>query len=152
MDELDIKILNVLQENGRITNANLAQTVGLSPSATSERVRRLEENGFIDKYVAVVSPEKINKAVHAFVFVTLEAHHADIIEGFAKAVDEIEDVLECYHISGQSDYMLKVAVRDIPEYEKFLRERLTKVTGIDRLNTAFVLRNMKKSYKYKIEK
>lgn len=152
MDEMDVKILNVLQENGRITNAQLAATVGLSPSATSERVRRLEEAGYIEKFVAIINPVRINKSVHAFIFVTLEAHHADIIETFMKSVEALDDVLECYHISGQSDYMMKVAVRDIPEYERFLREKLTKIPGIDRVNTSFVLKNFKKSYKYNLGK
>lgn len=149
-DVVDKKILEILQESGRITNYDLSQKIGMSPSATSERVKRLEDDGVIDKYVAMLNKAKIEREVTALIFVQIVAHQSDPIQQFVKSLDGLEEIMECHHVSGDADFMLKVAVKDIPAYEDFLLNKLTKVQGISKLNTSFVLNTYKFSTKYPI--
>jgi Lrp/AsnC family leucine-responsive transcriptional regulator len=139
LDRIDLRILDVLQENGRITNAQLAGTVGLSPSRTLERVRRLEQRGVIRKYVALVDPEALDRGTLAYVQVSLSAHDEQAILRFIEAVNEIPEVLECHHIAGDFDFLLKVRVKNIPEYQKFTLSRLSSLEGTRTFGTYFVL-------------
>jgi len=144
LNPLDIKILEILQENGRISNVQLAGEVGLSPSAVLERVRKLEERGFIKKYAAIVDNKKVGLATVAFVAVSLNLHQKDAIENFHRFVQECAKVLECYHLAGAEDYLLKVYSKDIDDYEDFLLNTLTRTKGIDRIRTMFVLSTLKR--------
>jgi Lrp/AsnC family leucine-responsive transcriptional regulator len=147
LDHIDLKILDLLQDNGRITNARLAKEVGLSPPPMLERVRKLEKNGVIQKYVALVNPKKLDRGTVAFVAVSLRLHRQDAIQEFVAEIQKIPEILECYHIAGEEDYLLKIAIKDIAEYEKFLREKLTQFSGISKIRTYFILRTLKQETK-----
>lgn len=150
LDEVDKKILSILQEEGRITNARLAERIGISPSPTLERVKKLEQAGIIRKYVALVAPEKINKGTMALVHVSLAGHQLDSLEHFIKRIKALPEVLECYHISGEDDFLLKVAVSGIEDYREFVVNRLTGIGGISKIRTSFVLDTVKNATKYEI--
>jgi Lrp/AsnC family leucine-responsive transcriptional regulator len=151
LDQTDKKILNLLQENGRITNAQLAKEVGLSPPPMLERVRKLEKNGIIKKYVALVDPKKLDRGTIAFVAVSLRFHRQDAIQEFVTEIQKIPEVLECHHITGEEDYLLKVVIKDIAEYERFLLEKLTRFSGISKIKTFFILSTLKQETKIPIE-
>jgi Lrp/AsnC family leucine-responsive transcriptional regulator len=151
IDGIDKKILDLLQDNGRITNAQLAKEVGLSPPPMLERVRKLEKNGIIRKYVALVDPKKLNRGTVAFVAVSLRFHRQDDIQEFVIEIQKFPEVLECHHIAGEEDYLLKVIIRDIEEYERFLREKLTRFSGISRIKTYFILNTLKQETKIPVE-
>jgi Lrp/AsnC family leucine-responsive transcriptional regulator len=141
---VDRRILEILQAQGRIPNVQLAAEVGLSPSAVLERVRKLEERGIIGKYVTLLDNRKIGLGTIAFVGVTLHHHQTDAIRNFSRFVGESDKVLECYHVAGGEDYILKVYARDIDDYEHFLLSSLTKTRGVDRVTTMFVLSTLKR--------
>ncbi|UCF05561.1 MAG: Lrp/AsnC family transcriptional regulator [bacterium] len=141
---LDRKILDVLQAQGRISNVQLAAEVGLSPSAVLERVRKLEKRGIIDRYVALLDHKKVGLGTVALVAVSLNLHQKNSIENFHAFVEKCTKVLECYHIAGVEDYILKVYSRDVDDYEDFLLNELTRTKGIDRVMTMFVLSTLKR--------
>jgi len=151
IDQIDKKILNLLQDNGRITNSQLAKEVGLSPPPMLERVRKLEKNGIIRKYVALVDPKKLGRGTVAFVAVSLRFHRQDAIQEFVIEIQKFPEVLECHHIAGEEDYLLKVIIRDIEEYERFLRDKLTRFSGISRIKTYFILNTLKQDTKIPVE-
>jgi len=130
LDETDVQILNLLQNDGRITNAELAKRVGLSPPSVLQRVRALEKSGLIRSYVAILEPERLGLRITALVMISLSLHQEQPIERFRRAIQEIPEIIECYHVSGDFDFLLKVVVRDMRAYEVFLREKLSKITGL----------------------
>ena len=140
----DKRILEVLQNQGRIPNVQLAAEVGLSPSAVLERVRKLEERGVIKKYVAIIDNKRVGLGTVAFVAVSLNLHQKDSIENFHRFVGGCAKVLECHHVAGTEDYLLKVYSRDIDDYEHFLLNALTRIAGVDRVRTMFVLSTLKR--------
>jgi Lrp/AsnC family transcriptional regulator, leucine-responsive regulatory protein len=139
LDETDIRLLEILQTDGRITNADLAKAVGLSAPSVLQRVRILETAGLIRGYVALLDAEKLGKKLTAWLNVSLSLNEAQPVERFRKAVMEIPEVVEVYNITGDYDFLLKVSARDMRHYEQILREKITKVRGIGKLNTSFVL-------------
>ena len=139
LDETDVQILNLLQNDGRITNAELAKRVGLSPPSVLQRVRALEKAGLIRNYVAILEPERLGLRITAIVMIGLSLHQEQPIERFRRAIQEIPEITECYHVSGDFDFLLKVVVRDMRAYEVFLREKLSKIKGIGKITTNFVL-------------
>lgn len=141
---VDKKILEILQKNGRIPNVQLASEVNLSPSAVLERVRKLEEKGIIKNYTAIVDHKKVGLGTVAFVAVSLNLHQKDAIENFHRFVGECAKVLECYHLAGAEDYLLKVYSQNIDDYEDFLLNTLTRTKGVDRVKTMFVLSTLKR--------
>ena len=142
-DEIDKKILNILQERGRITNANLAAEVGLSPPPMLERVKKLEKNGVIDKYVALLNPQNIDKSTIVFVSLTVERHRLKSFDLVNQQLNKFPEVLECYHISGEEDYLIKVVVKDVQEYEQFLLKKLAAIPAISRIKSNVVLSTIK---------
>jgi DNA-binding Lrp family transcriptional regulator len=143
IDEIDRAILGLLQADGRMTNADLARAVGLSPAATHARVRRLERDGLIRGYVALVDRERAGFDLLCFVSVSLQLHRPTLVASFPKRVAEMPEVLECHHVTGESDYLLKVAVRGRHELERFIVHRLTPIPGVARIQTSLVLRELK---------
>lgn len=139
----DVEILEVLQADGRISNRDLAAKVALSPSPCWRRVRTLEEDGVIERYVALLAPEKLDLAVIAFAHVSLTDHHPESVEEFDAAVDRAPEVLECYMTSGEHDYMLKVITADMASYEHFLSDKMLRLPSVRTVNTGFVLRRKK---------
>lgn len=145
IDKTDKKILEILQNDAYITNVELASRVGISPPAMLERVKRLEKSAIIKRYVALVDSHKVGKGTTALVSVSLTAHQLASIAAFTTAIAKLDEVLECHHIAGDHDFLLKVCVKDILSYEKFILEKLTKIKGVDRINTTFVLSTVKYS-------
>jgi len=144
-DEIDTAILEKLQKNGRITNAQLANEVGISPSAMLERVKRLERTGVIRKYVAIVDPEKIGRNMFGLVSVSLAAHQYSSINRFESEISKLSEVLECYNIAGEYDFLIKIICSSMKEYQEFLIKKLTKIEGIDKVHTNFILSTVKHS-------
>ena len=140
LDALDQKILGALQDNGRMTNQELADQIGLSPSPCLRRVRQLEAGGVIARYVALVDPESVGLSVTAFVRVRLDQQDDRHLAAFEAAVADFPEVMECYLMSGDADYQLRVLVRSLSQFEDFLRYRLTRVKGVANVTTSFALR------------
>jgi Lrp/AsnC family leucine-responsive transcriptional regulator len=142
-DEIDGMILKILQNEGRLTNVELASRVGLTPPPTLARVKRLEEAGLIARYVALVDQEKLGLPVTAFVHVIHKEHNQETSRAFLAAVAGLPEVLECHHIAGDEDFLLKVVAASPLDYEKFVLEKLTAIEGVQRVKTTFVLSSPK---------
>jgi len=143
LDDTNRKILSILQSNGSITNAELARKVGLAPASTLERVRKLESSGVISAYVALVNNEKVGKPILAIVEITMSDHSAGSIRAFQEAVQEIPEILECYHVAGEKDFILKIVAADIPDYERLAVTKIAVIPNIGRVSTMFVLSTKK---------
>lgn len=149
-DEVDTKILQLLQADGRMTNADLAKNVGLTPPSALQRVRALEKAGLIKGYTALLDSERLGLRLTAFTFISLALHQDLAIERFRKSVSELGEVMECYNISGDFDFILKVLVRDIRSYEIFVREKLSRIKGVGKIQTSFVIGTPKQTTKIPI--
>ncbi|HLS67756.1 MAG TPA: Lrp/AsnC ligand binding domain-containing protein [Kiloniellales bacterium] len=143
LDRIDRRILRTLQEDGRLSNVELARRVGLSATPCLERVRRLERAGYIIGYRALLSPHKLDAALLAFVQVTLDRTTPDAFEQFRTTVVAMPEVLECHMVAGGFDYLLKVRVRDMGAYRRFLGETLTAIRGISQTHTYVVMEEVK---------
>jgi Lrp/AsnC family leucine-responsive transcriptional regulator len=144
LDGIDRAILRLLQQSGRMTNAALADAVGLTPTPMLQRIRKLEQLGVILRYAAVVDAEKVGRPVLAFVHVTLKSHEATVHQTLLDLVKDMPEVMECHHIAGDEDFLLKVAMQSIPELERLLF-RLGASGTIARIKTTFVLSSAKSS-------
>jgi Lrp/AsnC family transcriptional regulator, leucine-responsive regulatory protein len=140
LDAIDRKILTLLQGNGRITNQELADTVGLSPSPCLRRVRQLEQAGVVANYVALLDPAAVGLGVTAFVRVRLGAQDDIQLARFESAIAEFSEVMECYLMTGDSDYQIRVLVSSLAEFEDFLRQKLTRLPGVSQVTSSFALR------------
>ena len=145
LDATDRRILGHLQDNARLTNAELAELVEMSASPCWRRVRALEEAGTIRRYVTLLSPESAGLPVSVFVYVSLEKQVESALEAFERAVRERPEVMECYLITGDADYLLRVVVADLAAYERFLMEHLTRVPGVASIRSGFALKQVKYS-------
>ena len=143
MDALDRRILTELQDDGRQTNARLAEALGLSQSATHERVRRLERDGLIRGYRADVAPEGMGVGLQAFVAAELNAHSRGHIEDFERGILLVPGVRACYHITGRFDYLVHVAVRDLEQLGALIKMDIASVPGVAKLETLLVLTEVK---------
>lgn len=142
LDSVDISILNRLQEQGRLTNAELAERVGLSASACHRRVKALESAGVIDRYVAILSELALGRGITVYVQVTLDNQKRDTLFAFEEAVEHVPEVMECYLMSGDADYLVRVLVRDANDYERVHREVLSSLPGVARLVSSFTIRRV----------
>lgn len=140
LDELDRKILQQLQADGRMSNQELSEQIGLSPSPCLRRLRNLESEGVIRSYVALVDPEAVGLGVTAFVRIRLDQQDDRHLGLFEDAVAEFPEVMECYLMTGEADYQLRVLVGSLGEFEDFLRRKLTKIPGVGQVTTSFALR------------
>jgi DNA-binding Lrp family transcriptional regulator len=143
LDAIDRRILAELQQNARIANADLARQVGLSPSPCLRRVRDLEERGVIRSYVALVEPGAVGLPISVFVQVTLERQIEQALETFERAILHRPEVMECYLMTGDADYLLRVVVADLEAYERFLKDHLTRVAGVASIKSSFALKQVK---------
>jgi len=143
LDLIDRKILSALMKDGRLTNSELAAKIGLSPSSCWTRVRRLEAEGAIERYVAIISQAALGLANFVFVEITLEKHTDKVLDQFGAAVARMPEVVEADLVAGEYDYLIKVAVRDTADYERFLRERLYRIEGVRHTRSTFSLRALK---------
>ena len=142
LDRIDRRMLAVLQEDGRIANSALARRVGLSESATLRRLRRLEESGLIDGYVLLVNQARAGKPGNIFVEIALTAQEEAALSAFEAAVQDRPEILECYLMSGEYDYLLRVVVADFADFERIHREHLTRLPFVGRVRSSFTLRTV----------
>ena len=143
IDAIDLKILDVLQQNARISNAELAQSVGLSPSPCLRRIRNLEKAGVISKYAAILDQTVVELSISVFVQVTLERQVEAALETFERLIRERAEVLECYLMTGDADYLLRIVVPDVAAYEQFLKDHLTRIPGVASIKSSFALNRVK---------
>src|SRR6267378_4199246 len=144
-DEIDRRILSSLQERARLTNLELAEAAGLSPAACLRRVRELQASGVIRRYVTLLDPKMLGLGVSVFVSVSLDNQGEKALERFEKAILGRPEVLECYLMTGDSDYLLRVVCADLEAFERFLMNHLTKVVGISSIRSSFALKQVKYS-------
>jgi len=143
LDELDRKILDLLKHNAKLGNKEIAAEIGLSVTPTFERIKRLERHGVIKSYVAVLDKRKIDKGLHVLCQVSLKAHNLDLLVGFEDEVVHLDEVSACYHIAGNYDYLLSIEVKDMDEYQRFLKEKLASIPNIANVQSSFVMTSLK---------
>ncbi len=140
LDSFDRAILALLQQDGRATNQDVADAIGLSPSPCLRRIRRLEADGLITRYVALLDADALGLSVTAFVRVRLDRQQDRVLEAFETAVAAFPEVMECYLMTGEADYQLRVLVPSLAAFEDFLRQKLTRIAGVGQVTTSFALR------------
>lgn len=142
IDALDHSILNLLQADGRLTNADLAETIGLSPSACHRRVRRLESDGIIERYAAVLNRKLVGRGVSVFVEISLESQREDLLDSFEAAVAQIPHVMSCHLMAGNADYLVHVTCADVADYETIHREHIAVLPGVTSVRSSFAIRTV----------
>ncbi|WP_089356757.1 Lrp/AsnC family transcriptional regulator [Ekhidna lutea] len=145
LDKIDRKILDILQSNAKITNAQLSKDIGLSPAPTLERVKKLETSGIIKSYHAKLDTDKIGLGVHTFVQVSLKGHNKKNIDAFINEINSISEVIECHHITGSGDFILKIIASDIQSYQKLMLEKVSEIDVVDGLQSMIILSTFKDS-------
>ena len=145
IDATDRKILEILQANSNITNAQLAKEIGLSPAPTLERVNKLEISGVIKSYHAVIDPASVGLGVSTFVMASLKGHNKDNIEKFIAAIKKIPEIVECHHVTGAGDFILKIVCVDIAAYQQLMLERVSNIDVVDSLQSMVILSTFKDS-------
>jgi Lrp/AsnC family transcriptional regulator, leucine-responsive regulatory protein len=145
LDDMDIRILNNLQRRGRMSNAELAERVHLSQSACHRRVQRLEADGYIRDYVALLNARKVGRSTTVFVEITLSGQADEVLEAFETAVARIPDVLECHLMAGSFDYLLKIVARDSEDFARIHRQYLTRLPGVAQMHSSFALKTVFKT-------
>jgi Lrp/AsnC family transcriptional regulator, leucine-responsive regulatory protein len=143
LDKLDLKILAELQKDGSLTNVELARRVRLSPSPCLMRVKALEQGGVIDRYVALASPKALGLGLNVFISISLKEQSKDKLAEFERRIAEHDEVMECYLMSGDSDYLIRVALADIGALEKFILNQLTPIPGIEKIRSSFALKQVR---------
>ncbi|MEQ6202011.1 Lrp/AsnC family transcriptional regulator [Sulfitobacter sp. HNIBRBA2951] len=145
LDSIDKKLLAALQRRGRMSNAGLSEQVNLSPSACHRRVQRLEAEGYIRDYVALLDPRKIGVPTTVFVEITLQGQADEVLDAFEKSVARIPDVLECHLMAGSADYLLKVVAEDTEDFARIHRQYLARLPGVGQMQSSFALRTVFKT-------
>ncbi|MDE0840603.1 MAG: Lrp/AsnC family transcriptional regulator [Porticoccaceae bacterium] len=143
LDATDLKIINILQESAKISNAELAQRIGLTPSPCLSRVRALEAAGVIKRYVALVAPNTVGLPISVFIHVALERQVDRSLERFESEMQQHQEVMECYLMTGDSDYLIRVLVPDIVTLEHFIVDKLSKIAGVSNIKSSFALKQVK---------
>ncbi len=143
LDDLDKRILEILQKEGRISNKELAEKINLTTTPTLERVRRLEREGVIEGYSVRLNSNAINNGLSVFVTVTLSVHQLSLMDEFTEAVKAIPEILSCYNTTGDGDFLLHIVAKDVNDYEHFMRTRLTTLPDVQRIHSSIVLSTIK---------
>ncbi|GHO48218.1 Lrp/AsnC family transcriptional regulator [Ktedonospora formicarum] len=143
LDEIDKELLRLLQDDGRLSNVEIARKVNLSPPATHARIRSLEQRGYIQKYTALLDREKAGYDLVCFVLISLQVHQYQMVEKFRAAILALPEVLECHHLTGDYDYLLKVAFRNHKDIEQFVMTKLMPIPGMSHIHTSLVLSEVK---------
>jgi len=151
LDHVDKSLLRALQADGRLSNVELARKINLSPPATHSRLRRLEKDGYIRQYTAVVDREKAGYDLLCFIHISLQMHQVTQVEKFREATRKMPEVLECHHITGEYDYLLKVALRNRKDLESFVVGKITPIPGVARIHTSLVLVEVKSTMALPLE-
>ncbi|MBT5072844.1 MAG: Lrp/AsnC family transcriptional regulator [Kordiimonadaceae bacterium] len=145
MDAIDRNIIKVLQQDGRLSNQELSDKVGLSPSPCLRRVRKLEQDGVITGYAAIVDQDNYGLPLSVFINIRLERHSDECIKSFEKGIGQIDEIMECYLMTGKSDYLLHVVSKDLKSYEIFVREKISTIPGIASIDSSFVFGQVKRN-------
>ena len=145
LDQIDRKVLDILQSNAKITNAQLSKEIGLSPAPTLERVKKLETAGIIQSYHAHLNRQLVGLGVTTFVMVTLVGHKKDVTDSFVRRVGQIPEIVECHHITGDGDFLLKVISHDITSYQKLMLEVINEIEEVASTKTMVILSTFKES-------
>ena len=145
LDEIDRRILHALQRNGRMSNSDVSEVVHLSPSACHRRVQRMEKEGYIKNYVALLDPRKLDVPTTVFVEITLRGQADDVLDAFEKSVARIPDVLECHLMAGTADYLLKVVAENTEDFARIHRQYLARLPGVQGMQSSFALRTVFKT-------
>ena len=145
LDSIDRRILETLQKQGRLSNQDLSEQVGLSPSASHRRVQRLEEEGIIAGYVALLDPRKLGRTTTVFVEVTLSGQADEVLDAFERAVARVPEVLECHLMAGSADYLLKVVAMDTEDFARVHRRSLATLPGVRGIQSSFALRTVRQT-------
>ena len=145
LDRIDKQIITELQQSSKITNATLAERVGISPPSTLERVRKLEASGVITGYVALIDPRTVNKSIQAIVHVSMSRHSRANLEKMKRSLGSFDEVLACWHTGGDEDFVLLAVVSDMEAYEQFVTKKLSSITALGKIRTAFVLSTIKRT-------
>ncbi|NBA86175.1 winged helix-turn-helix transcriptional regulator [Emticicia sp. CRIBPO] len=143
LDQIDHKLLEILQSNGKITNAQLSKEIGLSPAPTLERVKKLENSGIIESYHAQIDREKVGLGVMTFVQVTLSGHRKSITEAFVDTIERVPEIIECHHVTGSCDFLLKVIAKDIASYQRLIMETINEIEVVASTQTMVILSTFK---------
>ncbi len=143
LDATDYVLLSILQADGRVTNSDLAKRVKLSPPSVLQRVKHLERYGYIKGYTALLDAEKLNLKITVLALVSLALHEEDSMERLIQEFTDMPEVMECHHVSGEFDFLIKIVVEDMRSYERLLREHILKVKGIGQIRSSFVLASPK---------
>jgi Lrp/AsnC family leucine-responsive transcriptional regulator len=146
LDETDLQILKTLQKNAKLTTKELAEVVHLTPTPVFERQKRLERQGYIKRYVAVLDPEKLNQGLQVYCKVKLKHINHEIANAFARRIMRIPEVTECYNTSGAYDYLLKVRAADMKQYQEFILNKLGEIEDLASIESTFVMSEVKQSY------
>ncbi|MDO5981349.1 Lrp/AsnC family transcriptional regulator [Flavivirga sp. MEBiC05379] len=146
LDKIDFRILNILQNNSNLTTKELAAKVNLSTTPVFERVKKLEKEGYIKKYKAILDPEKLDRGLTVFCNIRLKEHTRKIGNQFVKDILSLDEVIECYNISGDYDFLLKVLVKDMKDYQNFVLNHLGELQNIGSAHSTFVMGEIKNSY------
>ncbi|ABG40735.1 MULTISPECIES: Lrp/AsnC ligand binding domain-containing protein [Paraglaciecola] len=146
LDRTDLKILDILQRECRISNVELANQIHLSPTPCLERVRRLEKNGYIEKYVAHLNPKKLKANLTAYVQLSLASTSTESVKEFNQQVSEIDEIVECAMVAGQFDYLIKIRIENMDEYCKFLGSKLASIKGVTQTHTYVVMEEVKSTH------
>lgn len=145
LDQIDHKLLEILQGNGKITNAQLSKDIGLSPAPTLERVKKLETSGIIESYHAHIDREKVGLGVMTFVQVTLNGHRKSVTDLFVTTIEQVPEIIECHHVTGSCDFLLKVIAKDIGSYQKLIMETINEIEVVASTQTMVILSTFKNS-------
>jgi Lrp/AsnC family leucine-responsive transcriptional regulator len=146
LDEIDLQILKTLQKNAKLTTKELAEAVHLTPTPVFERQKRLEKQGYIKKYVAVLDPEKLGQGLQVFCKVKLKQINHEIADAFVRKIQRIPEVTECYNTSGSYDYLLKVRAHDMKQYQEFILNKLGEIESLASIESTFVMSELKQNY------
>ncbi|MDK1683755.1 Lrp/AsnC family transcriptional regulator [Acinetobacter terrestris] len=145
MDQTDKRILKALQQNGKLQNNELAQVIGLSPSPCLRRVKQLEDDGIIEKYVALVDPAKVNLGLTVFARIWLKSQDAETVDQFVDAIQDMPEVVECQLMAGDCDFFLRIVVADLDAYRQFQIHHLNKISGLQNVKTEIPLQKIKQT-------
>jgi len=151
LDKVDKSVIRALQADGRLSNVELARKISLSPPAAHARVRRLEKDGYIRQYTVIVDREKAGYDLLCFIHISLQMHQVTQVEKFREATRKMPEVLECHHITGEYDYLLKVVLRNRKDLERFVVDKLTPIPGVARIHTSLVFTEVKSTMALPLE-
>jgi len=150
IDEIDRKLLNVLQDNSRITIRELSERLHLSTTPIHERIKKLEKNGFIKHYVTLLDPKMLGKKLTVFVSVSLMNHTKETVDEFEREMKKMPEVMECYYVSGNWDFLLKIQCNDMEDYHNFVIHRFSVIKNITQFNSSFVMSETKITHKFEL--